>query len=118
MGQMRKVAAAGVALVAGIIGYGVAGAAPSPQDAPESANVLVKGLSYAPPTVDVKVGGKVVWTFDDRDELHTVTADDNSFGSPAAGQKTGTYEHVFDTARSVNYHCDQHPTMVGTVNVR
>jgi plastocyanin len=118
MGQTRTIVASGVALVVGVIGYGVAGAAPGPPAAPETANVLVKGLTFIPPTVDVKAGGKVIWTFDDRDMPHTVTADDNSFGSPPNGQKTGTFEHVFARAGSVQYHCDFHLGMIGSVNVR
>lgn len=117
MGRNRVAAVAGLALLAGGIGYGVAGAAPSPQDAPSSANVTVK-KTYVPPAVDVAKGGKVIWTFDDGDTPHTVTADDNSFGSPPNGQTKGTFEHVFPKAGSVKYHCDLHPDMIGTVNVR
>jgi plastocyanin len=109
-------AAAGLGLVAlGLLapgpGSSVAGA-----EAPSSARVVVKA-TYLPPTVDIASGGTVVWSFEDGDTPHTVTADDNSFGSPPAGQKSGTFEHVFPQPGTVNYHCDFHPDMVGTVNV-
>ena len=104
-------AAAGLVLVAGLLGSGAAGAA-----GPSRADVLVKA-TYLPPSVDVATCGKVVWTFDDGDTPHTVTADDDSFGSPSNGQKSGTFEHVFTTPGSVRYHCDFHPHMVGIVNV-
>lgn len=115
MGPMRLFAVLGLALVAG--GAGVAAASPPYQQAPPSVEVVVKGLTYAPASVDVAAGGKVTWIFDDGDTPHTVIADDNSFASNPAGQKTGTFEHVFDQARSVNYHCDLHSNMAGTVNV-
>jgi plastocyanin len=102
-----------VALLAGGVGYAVAAAA---ADAPSTANVTVKAV-YVPPMVDVATGGKVIWTFDDGNTPHTVTADDNSFGSPASGQKSGTFEHVFDKPGMVRYHCDFHLAMIGTVNV-
>jgi plastocyanin len=110
------VLATGVALLAGGVA-GVAGATLAADAAPSTANVTVKAV-YLPPTVDVAVGGKVIWTFDDDNTAHTVTADDNSFGSPASGQKTGTFEHVFDTPGRVRYHCDFHLAMFGEVNVR
>lgn len=115
MGRRYRLVAAGVALLAGGVGFGVAGAAVA-ADAPSTANVTVKAV-YLPPTVDVAVGGKVIWTFDDGNTAHTVTADDNSFGSPASGQKSGTFEHVFDKPGTVKYHCDFHLAQIGTVNV-
>jgi plastocyanin len=113
MGRRHRIVAAGVALLAGGVGYAVAAAA---ADAPSTANVTVKRV-YLPPVVDVAAGGKVIWTFDDGNTPHTVTADDNSFGSPARGQKTGTFEHVFDKPGTVRYHCDFHLAQIGTVNV-
>jgi plastocyanin len=115
MGRYRFVAA-GMALLAGGIGFRAAGAADA-ADPPSTANVTVKAV-YVPPAVDVATGGKVIWTFDDGNTPHTVTADDNSFGSPADGQKSGTFEHVFDKPGRITYHCDFHLAMIGTVNVR
>jgi plastocyanin len=117
MGRRHRFIAAGVALLAGGAGFGFTGGAAVAADGPSTANVTVKAV-YLPPVVDVARGGKVIWTFDDGNTPHTVTADDNSFGSPAGGQKSGTYEHVFEQSGSVNYHCDFHLGMIGTVNVR
>jgi plastocyanin len=113
MGRRHRIVAAGVALLAGGAGYAAAAVA---ADAPSTANVTVKRV-YLPPTVDVAAGGKVIWTFDDGNTAHTVTADDNSFGSPPNGQKSGTFEHVFDKPGTVKYHCDFHLAQFGTVNV-
>jgi plastocyanin len=73
---------------------------------------------YNPPVVQIANGGKVVWSFEDGDNPHTVTADDNSFGSDPNGRTSGTYEHVFSTSGMFTYHCDFHPVMTGRVSVR
>jgi plastocyanin len=117
MGRGHRFVAAGVALLAGGAGFAITGGAAVAADAPSTANVTVKAV-YLPPVVDVATGGTVIWTFDDGNTPHTVTADDNSFGSPADGQKSGTFEHVFDHPGSVRYHCDFHLGMIGTVDVR
>ena len=79
--------------------------------------VSIKNLAYTPATSDVPAGRKVVWSFDDN-ALHTVTAEDNSFGSPPDGLKTGTFEHVFSKKGTFAYRCEFHPQMHGTVSVR
>jgi plastocyanin len=79
--------------------------------------VSIKNLAYTPATVDIPTGRKVVWSFDDG-TLHTVTAEDNSFGSPPNGQKSGTFEFVFKKKGTVAYRCEFHPQMHGTVSVR
>jgi plastocyanin len=80
--------------------------------------VTVRNLAFNPASVDVPVGGTVVWAFQDGSIPHTVTADDNSFGSPPNGLTSGTFEHVFGKAGTFAYHCDVHPTMQATVHVR
>jgi plastocyanin len=105
MGRRNRFTAA-LALLAGGAGYG-----------PSSATVIVKAV-YLPPVVHVATGGKVIWSFDDGTTPHTVTADDNSFGSPPNGQRTGTFEHVFTEPGTVRYHCDFHLGMIGAVDVK
>jgi len=116
MGRRQTITAAGLVLLAVGAGYGVAGAASDTAGEPSSATVTVKAV-YVPPAVHVATGGKVIWSFEDGKTAHTVTADDNSFGSPANGQKSDTFEHVFAEPGTVRYHCDFHPGMVGIVNV-
>ena len=116
MGRRYVFTAAGVVLLAGAIGYGVVAVAAAGAAGPSTASVVVKRV-YVPPVVAVATGGKVIWSFEDGKTAHTVTADDNSFGSPANGQKTGTFEHVFTEPGTVRYHCDFHPGQVGIVNV-
>ena len=81
------------------------------------AKVSIKSLAYNPASVDVTAGGKVVWSFDDGTP-HTVTAEDNSFGSPPDGQTAGTFAFVFKKKGTFAYRCEFHPQMHGTVRVR
>ena len=77
--------------------------------------VSVQNSAFTPPTVAVKVGERVTWTF--RDSFsHTATADDGSFDS---GRKSGdaTFSHTFDKAGTFSYKCDIHPSMTGKISV-
>jgi plastocyanin len=71
---------------------------------------------FMPMSLTVAVGTTVTWKFDDSTD-HTVTADDQSFTSPALG-KGKTYTHTFTTAGTVKYHCSIHPFMTATIIVK
>ena len=77
--------------------------------------VEVKDLAFTPPQLTVRVGEKVTWRFGDS-TTHTVTADDSSFdsGGHSAGE---TFDHTFEAAGTVAYHCTIHRSMKGTVTV-
>lgn len=105
-----------LALLVGACGGGDDDAS-DPTTAPSAAKgvVSVQNSAFAPPTVSVKVGEQVTWTF--RDSFsHTATADDGSFDS---GSKSGdaTFSHTFDKAGTFGYKCAIHPAMTGTVRV-
>jgi plastocyanin len=78
--------------------------------------------AYSPNPIDVKVGEGVTWTNDDS-QIHTATS--GAAGSADAGSvfdsgimsPDATFDFVFDTAGTYDYHCTMHPQMVGTVNV-
>ncbi|HVF74058.1 MAG TPA: plastocyanin/azurin family copper-binding protein [Acidimicrobiales bacterium] len=104
-----------LALLVGACGGGDDDAADAPTTTSPIGVVSVQNSSFAPPSVSVKVGQKVTWTF--RDSFsHTATADDGSFDS---GRKSAdaTYEHTFATAGTFTYKCTVHPSMTGTVGV-
>jgi plastocyanin len=63
----------------------------------------------------VKVGTTVTWTNQDS-APHTVTADDNSWGSGRMA-KGGQYSFSFDQPGTYPYHCGAHPAMTGTIIV-
>lgn len=77
--------------------------------------VLIKSVAYTPKDVKATVGKPITWKFDDGGLEHTVTADDNSFDS---GRKSsGTFAHTFSAAGTINYHCQVHSRMHGTIIV-
>ena len=77
--------------------------------------VLVKSVAFNPRELRTTVGKPVTWMFDDGGLEHTVTADDNSFDS--GRMSSGTYARTFDAPGTVNYHCQVHTRMRGTVIV-
>ena len=80
-------------------------------------NVNIQGFAFQPATVTISVGDMVTWTQKDAGTQHTVTADDGSFTSQALPVQ-GTYQHTFSQAGTVKYHCNIHPSMMGSVVVQ
>jgi plastocyanin len=75
----------------------------------------IKGFSFQPDVLKVKVGAKVTWTNDDA-VAHTVTADTNSFASGNL-QPAGSFSFTFTRPGTYAYHCSIHPSMHGSVVV-
>jgi len=75
----------------------------------------IKGFSFQPDVLKVKVGAKVTWTNDDT-VAHTVTADTNSFASGNL-QPAGSFSFTFTRPGTYAYHCSIHPSMHGSVVV-
>ncbi len=76
----------------------------------------IRDFTYAPRTIEVRVGDTVRWT--NRDSVaHTATARNGSFdtGLLAEGE-SGSVR--FTTAGTYRYVCTPHPDMTGTVVVR
>jgi plastocyanin len=72
------------------------------------------GSTFAPGSVDVKVGETV--SFVNKDEIaHTATADGTfDSGTLPAG---GTFTYKATKAGTISYVCSFHPGMTGTLNV-
>jgi plastocyanin len=110
-----------VAAVA-IIAAACNGTGPSAYGAPASTAATatnaatIKGFSFQPDVLKVKVGAKVTWTNDDT-VAHTVTADTNSFASGNL-QPGGSFSFTFTRPGTYAYHCSIHPSMHGSVVVR
>jgi plastocyanin len=75
----------------------------------------IKGFSFQPDVLKVKVGAKVTWTNDDT-VAHTVTADTNSFASGNL-QSGRSFSFTFTRPGTYAYHCSIHPSMHGSVVV-
>jgi plastocyanin len=109
-----------VAAVA-IIAAACNGSGPSAYGAPASTAATttnaatIKGFSFQPEVLKVKVGAKVTWTNDDT-VAHTVTADTTSFASGNL-QPGGSFSFTFTRPGTYAYHCSIHPSMHGSVVV-
>ena len=75
----------------------------------------IRGFSFQPDVLKVKVGAKVTWTNDDT-VAHTVTADTNSFASGNL-QPGGSFSFTFTRPGTYAYHCSIHPSLHGSVVV-
>jgi plastocyanin len=85
--------------------------------------------AYNPNPIEISMGQTVRWTNDDA-AFHTVTSgligtadagrlfDSGLAGPTALTSKGKTFEHTFDTAGEIDYHCTLHPAMVGKIIVR
>lgn len=94
--------------------------APADVDEPASSGTQVAlldddGFVFSPSDVTIAAGETVTWVHEGRIS-HTVTADDDSFGSGtmAAGD---TFEVTFDEPGTHPYVCDFHGSMRGTITV-
>ena len=75
----------------------------------------IRGFSFQPGVLKVKVGAKVTWT--NRDTVaHTVSADNKSFASNHL-QPGGSFSFTFTRPGTYAYHCAIHPSMHGSVVV-
>jgi plastocyanin len=92
-------------------------AATSIPPAPLSGNVdvTIAGFAFSPDALTVKVGTTVKWTNQDA-AGHTVTADDNSWGSGNLEQGA-SFSFTFSQAGTFTYHCSVHPSMKATITV-
>ena len=73
------------------------------------------GSAYVPAVIHVRPGTEVTWVERDT-RLHTVTANDDSFGSNFLRQGD-QYTVRFNKPGDYHYHCAIHPQMTGEVIV-
>ena len=83
---------------------------------PEASNTIVAdGLAFEPATLTVKVGDAVA--FENHDDVpHTFTADDGLFDSRPV-DPDGRYGYTVPRAGELDFHCEIHPQMTGTIIV-
>jgi plastocyanin len=80
-----------------------------------AARVEMRQVAFSPREVHIHPGQTVEWT--NRDPtVHTVTADDGSWGSQLLAEGK-TFSHRFDKPGRYAYHCLPHPMMTGVVVV-
>lgn len=76
---------------------------------------VIRGFSFQPGVLKVKVGAKVTWTNGDG-VAHTVTADNKSFASDHL-QPGSSFSFTFTRPGTYAYHCSIHSFMHGSVVV-
>lgn len=78
--------------------------------------VRITREGFTPPQLYVVAGNDVVWVNEDQ-QVHTVTANDNTFksGDIAPG---ATFTHRFPMIADHNYHCDYHAGEKGIIDVK
>ena len=74
--------------------------------------VQIVDNAFKPSTIEVAVGDTVTWVYKGAVK-HNVSGP--GFNGPT--QKSGTFEHTFNSAGSFKYVCTIHPGMKGTVKV-
>lgn len=97
--------------------------APAPGPGPQSASVVIPtgaeflgNRAFVPGELSVAVGTAVTWTNTDATS-HTSTSDAPGFSSGIVGPGR-TFSFTFRTPGTFPYHCEIHPSMIGTVVVR
>lgn len=116
--RVRRMVTLAAVLSGAVAGCGTTAESDPAPRADSGTQVSITNNAYDPSSVDIPPGGKVVWAFEDGQIPHTVTSDNNVFGSPPNGQTSGVFERVFPEPGTFAYHCDFHPDMTATVNVR
>jgi len=89
---------------------------PATEDTIMTLNIQIQNNKFSTTTLTVSKGTTVKWTNMDS-AVHTVTADDASWGSNNLNQ-TDLYIKTFDQLGTFTYHCENHPTMKGTIIVK
>ena len=85
--------------------------------APPAKTVEIRNFSFAPQTLTVAAGTKVVWTNRD-DEPHLITSAGAQFAASHALDTSDSYAVTFSRPGTYAYYCSIHPMMVGTIIVQ
>jgi plastocyanin len=91
-------------------------AADGDADAAESLAVEIIDFAYNPPEITVPVGGSVTWTNEDG-APHTATGLDREALQSGAIAPGASFTLTFDTAGTIEYFCEFHPNMKGSIVV-
>lgn len=79
--------------------------------------VEIRNFAFAPNTMTVAVGTRVVWINRD-EEPHVVTSAGKQFASSPALDTRDSYAVTFSETGTYAYYCSIHPMMVGTIIVQ
>jgi plastocyanin len=84
---------------------------------PPETIVDIKNFAYRPNLVEIPVGGTVTWTNSDT-VPHTATAQNREVFQSGRLNPGDRFSQTFDAPGAVDYFCEFHARMKGTVIVR
>jgi plastocyanin len=87
---------------------------PAQQPPVQFAKVDIRGNTYLPAQLNIRVGQKVSWNNEDQ-VAHTVTANGLTFGKSVPSG--AVFNFAFVKPGNFPYHCEIHPSMQGAVVV-
>jgi plastocyanin len=105
---------AAAAMAALLLTVGVLAA--SRVDAAETVTVDISDFAFQPGSVTIQVGDTVTWTNNDA-VAHTATSVDDSALFDGEMEPGETFSFTFSEAGTVDYICEFHPAMEGTIVV-
>lgn len=113
----------GALLAMALLGCGIA-ASPAAVAASASASrklhtqqIEIRNFAFAPATLTVPAGTRVVWTNQD-EEPHVITSAGSLFASSKGLDTSDSYAVTFSRPGTYAYYCSIHPMMVGTIIVQ
>jgi len=115
LAALALVAVLSFASVAGAQKASVAGAQKQQKQATRT--VLIQNFSFKPAHITIKRGTKVTWVNKDSTK-HTATANKRRSFDSGVLRPGQSYSHTFKTTGTQGYHCQIHPSMMGSVTVK
>ena|SRR5436305_2692091 len=100
-----------MALVAGLVSVGVAGAA-------ATKTVALRNIAFSPKSLKVARGTKVTFAFRDASTIHNVTSIGKTRFASIANKSSGSVTRAFTRAGTYRYECTLHPGMTWSIVVR
>jgi len=83
----------------------------------KTVTIDIKNFAFAPSSVTVAAGTKVIWVNDDS-ASHTVTSTSGNTLNSSLLSKGQSYAVTLDAPGTYNYYCKIHPMMKGTIIVQ
>lgn len=83
----------------------------------QTQQIEIRNFAFAPATLTVPAGTRVVWTNQD-EEPHVITSAGSLFASSKGLDTSDSYAVTFSKLGTYAYYCSIHPMMVGTIIVQ
>ena len=88
----------------------------NPNTAGGSESIMISDFKFVPSELRIKKGTIVTWVNRDN-STHTLASDSGAEIDSQPLSQSQRYEHTFDNAGTYDYHCKNHPSMIGKIIV-